>query len=87
LAPDIKNLRNIIKEMPKGDWYFYFNKVTMMIILKSTKIAYIICSLIAKMIQGIEKTDTIIMVTLETTIIQHFSNGMNLTAQIRKYHE
>jgi len=43
--------------------------------------------LIAKMIQGIEKTDTIIMATLETTIIQHFSNGMNLTAQIRKYHE
>ena len=85
MAPDIKNLRNIIKEMPKGDWYF--NKVTMMIILKSTKIDYIICSLIAKMIQGIEKTDTIIMATLETTIIQHFSNGMNLTAQIRKYHE
>ncbi|MEN9671881.1 MAG: hypothetical protein RL553_146 [Planctomycetota bacterium] len=87
MAPDIKNLRNIIKEMPKGDWYFYFNKVTMVIILKSIKIAYIICSLIAKMIQGIKKTDTIIMATLETSIIQQFSNGMNLTAQIRKYHE
>ena len=76
-----------MKKRTKGDWYFYFNKVTIMIILKSIKIAYVICSLIAKMIQGIEKTDTIIMATLETTIIQHFSNGMNLTAQIRKYHE
>ncbi len=62
-----------MKKRTKGDWYFYFKKVTMMIILKSIKIAYIIYSLIAKMIQGYEKTDTIILATLETSIIMHFS--------------
>ncbi len=62
-----------MKKRTKGDWYFYFKKVTMMIILKSIKIAYIIYSLIAKMIQGYEKTDTIILTTLETSIIMHFS--------------
>jgi len=62
-----------MKKRTKGDWYFYFKKVTMMIILKSIKIAYIIYSLIAKMIQGYEKTDTIILATLETSIILHFS--------------
>ena len=62
-----------MKKRTKGDWYFYFNKVTIMIILKSIKIAYVICSLIAKMIQGNEKTDIIILATLETSIILHFS--------------
>ena len=62
-----------MKKRTKGDWYFYFKKVTLVIILKSIKIAYIIYSLIAKMIQGYEKTDTIILATLETSIIIHFS--------------
>ena len=62
-----------MKKRTKGDWYLYFKKVTLMIILKSIKIAYLIYSLIAKMIQGYEKTDTIILATLETSIIMHFS--------------
>jgi hypothetical protein len=71
----------------KGVWHFYFNKVVIMIILKSIKIAYFNLLFDCKNASRDCKNRYNYTDNLENKYIDAFFNRMNLNAHIRKYYE